>query len=130
MFSRLRTEQRGSAVAEFTLVGALLTLLTLAIVQLGLALHIRNMVQDAASEGARAAALAGASLDDGAERTRHLIEVALGSTFAEDIAVRYTDFATVRSTEVTVRTPLPLIGLFGISEGLEVSGHAAVETHE
>lgn len=130
MLARLRNEQRGSAVAEFTLVGGLLTLLTLAIVQLGLALHIRNMVQDAAAEGARSAALAGATLDDGAERTRLLIEVALGPSFAEDISVRYTDFASVRSTEVTVRTSLPLIGLFGISEGLEVSGHAAVETHE
>lgn len=130
MFARLRSEQRGSAVAEFTLVGALLTLLTLAIVQLGLALHIRNMVQDAAAEGARSAALAGADLADGAERTRELIEVALGPSYAQDVTVQYALFAGVRSTKVTVRTPLPLIGLFGVDQGLEVSGHAAVETHE
>lgn len=130
MLARLRSEQRGSAVAEFTLVGALLTVLTLAIVQLALALHIRNMVQDAASEGARTAALAGAHLDDGAERTRQLIELALGPTYAQDVSASYTDFASVRSAEVRVRAPLPLIGLFGISDGLEVSGHAAVETYE
>jgi hypothetical protein len=29
---------------------------------------------------------------------------------------------------VTVRAPLPLIGLVGIEGGLEVSGHAAIET--
>ena len=41
----------GSAVAEFVMVGALLTVLTLSVIQLGLALHIRNTVLDAASEG-------------------------------------------------------------------------------
>src|SRR6476469_4126369 len=42
-----------SATADFVMVGALLTVLTLSVMQLGLALHIRNTVTDAASEGAR-----------------------------------------------------------------------------
>ncbi|HAM26986.1 MAG TPA: pilus assembly protein, partial [Microbacteriaceae bacterium] len=59
----------GSAVAEFAMVGALLTVLTLSVIQLGLALHIRNTVLDAAAEGARFAALADNGLEDGAART-------------------------------------------------------------
>ena len=31
------------------------------------------------------------------------------------------------ATVITVRTPLPLIGLFGLEQGMEVQGHAGVE---
>ncbi|MET0782884.1 MAG: TadE/TadG family type IV pilus assembly protein, partial [Leifsonia flava] len=66
-------DERGSAVVEFTLVSVLLTTLALAVVQLALALHVRNTVIDAAAEGARYAALADNTLADGEERTRMLI---------------------------------------------------------
>lgn len=112
------------------MVVALLTLLTLAVVQLALALHIRNTVLDAAAEGARTAALAGAGLEDGAERTRQIITIALSPAYAEQVSARYTAFAGVRSTEVRVIAPLPLIGLFGVDSALEVAGHAAVELQE
>jgi len=109
------------------MVGALLTILTLSVMQLGLALHIRNTVLDAASEGARFAALADNGLADGTERTRDLIATALGDDYARDIDASYGRFLDERATVITVRTPLPLIGLVGIDGGLEVSGHAAVE---
>ncbi len=41
-------DDRGSAPVEFVLVGLLLTFLTLAVLQLALALHIRNTALDAA----------------------------------------------------------------------------------
>lgn len=122
-----RRDERGSAVAEFTMVAALLTLLCLGVLQLALALHIRNTVQDAAAEGARVAALAGATLDDGAQRTRELITLGIGAGYAENVSAGYTVVAELRSIEVRVIAPLPLIGLFGIASGLEVTGHAAVE---
>ncbi len=122
--------ERGSAVAEFTLVGALLTLLCLAVVQLALALHIRNTIQDAAAEGARTAALAGATLHDGTERTRQLITMGLGPAYAEQITAGYADVTGLQATEVRVVAPLPLIGLFGIESALEVTGHAALELPE
>ncbi|GMA26804.1 hypothetical protein [Arenivirga flava] len=34
----------------------------------------------------------------------------------------------VPSVEVTVRAALPLFGLLGVERGLEVRGHAALET--
>lgn len=121
-------DDAGSAVAEFVMVGALLTMLTLSVIQLGLALHIRNTVLDAASEGARFAALADSSLGEGVGRSRDLITTAIGPGYAEDVTASYGRYLGHPSAIVTVRTPLPLIGLFGIDGGLEVTGHAAVET--
>lgn len=121
-------DERGSAVAEFTLVGVLLTVLALAVVQLALALHVRNTVLDAAAEGARYAALAGSSPSDGIARTRDLIASAISADYGQDVTAGTTSIAGVPAIEVTVRTTLPVIGLLGVQQGLEVSGHAAVET--
>ena len=120
----------GSAVAEFAMVGALLTVLTLSVIQLGLALHIRNTVLDAAAEGARFAALADNGLEDGAARTRDLITAALGHGYAAGITADYGNYLGHPAAIVTVRTPLPLIGLIGLDGGLEVAGRASVETLE
>jgi Flp pilus assembly protein TadG len=121
-------DDTGSAVVEFVLVGVLLTVLTLSVIQLGLALLIRNTVLDAASEGARYGALADNNLGDGVERTRDLITTALGAGYARDITVKRGSYNGQPADIVTVKTPLPLIGLVGIPNGLEVHGHAAIET--
>ncbi|HET8926556.1 MAG TPA: TadE/TadG family type IV pilus assembly protein, partial [Microbacterium sp.] len=59
--ARLASDDAGSSPVEFVLVGALLTVLTLAVLQLGLAVYVRNVVHDAAVEGAFHAALADTS---------------------------------------------------------------------
>jgi Flp pilus assembly pilin Flp len=121
-------DETGSAVVEFTLVGLLLTFLALAVIQLGLALHVRNTVLDAAAEGARFGALADNAPVDGVSRTRTLITEAIGSDYATDIAVGTGDWMGHPAVTVTVRTTLPVVGLLGVGGGLEVSGHAALET--
>lgn len=126
---RLR-DDTGSAAAEFVLVAALLTVLTIGVLQLGLALFIRNTVLDAAAEGARFGALADNTPADGVARAADLISTALGVAYAGDISASTGSHLGHPSVTVTVRTPLPLIGLFGIPDGLEVSGHAAMETLE
>ena len=83
---------------------------------------------DAAAEGARFGALADNSLADGIVRTRDLITTALGAGYAGDVTASYGTYLGSPAAVVTVRAPLPLIGLIGIEGGLEVSGHAAVET--
>jgi len=118
----------GSAVAEFVMVVSLLTVLTLSVMQLALALHIRNTVLDAAAEGARFAALAGSGLDEGAARTRDLISAALGPSYAREVEAGYGSFGGHLSAEVRVIAPLPLLGLIGPDRGLEVVGHAAIES--
>ena len=120
--------EAGSAVAEFVMVVSLLTFLTLMVMQLALALHIRNTVLDAAAEGARYAALADSSLPAGAQRTRDLITTAIGATYATDVAVQYGVSAGYPTVEVRVVAPLPLMGLLGAPRGLDVVAHAAVES--
>lgn len=110
------------------MVGTLLTVLTLAVIQLGLALLIRNTVLDAAGEGARFAALADNGLADGVARTTDLITVALGPGYAQGVSAAYGSYLGHPAAIVTVNAPLPLIGMVGIEHGLEVEGHAAVET--
>jgi len=109
------------------MVSALLTVLTLSVLQLGFALHIRNTVLDAAAEGARFAALADNELGDGVVRTRDLITSALGPGYARHVSIASDVYRGHPAAIVTVRTPLPLFGLVGIENGLEVSGHAAIE---
>lgn len=120
--------ESGSAVAEFVMVVSLLTVLTLSVMQLALALHIRNTVLDAAAEGARFAALADSGPADGAARTRDLITAALGPSYAREIEAGYGRYAGHPSAEVRVVAPLPLLGLIGPDRGLEVVGHAALES--
>jgi hypothetical protein len=109
------------------MVGALLTILTLSVLQLGLALHIRTTVLDAAAEGARHGALADRTLDDGVARTRDLISTAIGPAYARDVSATRADVLGHPAVAVTVRAPLPLLGLVGIDGALEVTGHAALE---
>ena len=129
MSSRIgdRAGEEGSAVAEFVLVGLLLTVLTLSVLQTGFALHVRNTVLDAASEGARFGALADSGGVQGAERTRDLITAAIGAGYARNVRAEEGTAAGVPTLVVTVQTPLPLLGLVGIDGGLRVSGRAAIE---
>ncbi|CAH0159783.1 hypothetical protein SRABI76_01007 [Microbacterium oxydans] len=121
-------DERGSSPVEFLLVGTLLTILTLAVLQLAFAVYVRNVVHDAAVEGAYHAALADTGLDEGAERTRTVITRAVGPSYAEEITVgRSTRFGSP-TIDVRVRTTLPVIGLLGIPRAWEVEAHAPEET--
>ncbi|MGX5717718.1 TadE family protein [Arthrobacter sp. MAHUQ-56] len=122
-----RAGERGSAVVDFVLVGGLLTMFFLAIIQLTLALHVRNTLIDAAASGARYGTLADRNASDAVERTRSLIGTALNGSFAEDVSTSETDMQGIRVLEVTVRAPLPVIGLIGPRDMLEVTGHAAIQ---
>lgn len=119
--------ERGSAVAEFVLIAALGLFLALAVFQLAFALHIRVTLIDCAGEGARAAATIGADPGLGVERTRALITSSLHPTYTQDVRARVVESDGLEMVEVTVSAPLPLLGYFGPSGTLQVSGHAVVE---
>lgn len=120
-------DDRGSAPAEFVLVSAMLCFLALSVIQLGVALHVRNTITDAAAEGARIAALADARDGDGEARTRELIELALGPGYPVDVQVVHIEWLGHPAAEVRVTGTLPVIALLGVADALEVSGHAAME---
>jgi Flp pilus assembly protein TadG len=119
--------ERGSAVVDFVLVGGLLTMFFLAIIQLTLVLHVRNTLIDAAASGARYGTLADRNAADAQERTRSLISMALNEGFADQVSTQEVTVQGMRTLEVTVRSPMPVIGLIGPRDLLEVKGHAAVQ---
>lgn len=120
-------DDRGSAVVEFTLVGALLTALFLGLLQLGLALHVRNTLAASATEGARYAANADRSPEEGAEATRRLIRASLDDSFAGEVTAGFEVVDGVNTVFVEVRAPLPVIGVWGPGRSLRVRGHALDE---
>ncbi|GAA2903922.1 TadE/TadG family type IV pilus assembly protein [Microbacterium esteraromaticum] len=124
----LDDDDRGSSPVEFVLVGALLTALTLAVLQVALAVYVRNVVHDAAVEGAHYAALADTSLEEGASRTKAVIIRAVGADYADDIAVGEDDSLGYPCVTVRVRTALPVLGLVGVPYGMEVEARAPVES--
>ena len=120
-------DDRGSAIVEFTLVGILLTMLFLALLQLGLALHVRNTLLASAAEGARYGANADRDPAQGAALTRQLIRDSLADRFAGGVTAGTESVDGFQTVYVEVRTTLPVIGLLGPTRGLTVRGHAIEE---
>ncbi|KJL23763.1 TadE-like protein [Microbacterium oxydans] len=125
---RVCADDRGSAPVEFVLVGTLLTALTLAVLQLAFAVYVRNVVHDAAVEGAYHAALADTTPEEGADVTREVISRAVGSEYADDIRIGVSGAAPYETVDVRVRTTFPLLGLIGLPLAMEVEAHAPAET--
>ena len=123
-------DDAGSAPVEFVLVGGLLTLLTLGVMQLALAVYVRNVVHDAAVEGAFHAALADTTLDEGAARTRDIVGRGVAEAYGAEVTVAETARLGHPTVEVTVRATLPLVGLLGAPQALEVVAHAPVESFD
>ncbi|WP_207782857.1 TadE family protein [Phytoactinopolyspora limicola] len=121
------SQERGSAVVEFTLVSVLLVTLFLAIVQIGLVIHVRNTLVASAAEGARYAANANRGPADGADRTRTLLASSLSARLGGDVHVRTTEVGGAPAVEVTVTTTLPVFGLLGVERGLSATAHAIAE---
>jgi Flp pilus assembly protein TadG len=125
---RALDDEAGSSPVEFVLVGGLLTVLTLAVLQLALAVYVRNVVHDAAVEGAFHAGLADTTLEEGAERARQIVGRAVSDAYASDITATENVDLGYPTVRVTVRTTLPLLGLLGAPRALEVSADAPVES--
>lgn len=120
-------DERGSAAVEFTLVGVLLTFLFLAVLQLGLALHVRNTLAASVAEGARIAARADRSPDDGEQVARALIRDSLADSMARNVTSGFEDVDGVSTVYVQVRATLPVVGLLGPPRSLLLRGHAVEE---
>lgn len=120
-------DESGSAIVEFLMVSVLLMALTAGVLQLALALHVRNTLADAATEGSRQASLVGQTDQDGVRRTRDLIQVAVGVGQEADVVASREVWQGAPTVTVTVTAPLPLLGFFGPPQGLRVVGRAPVE---
>lgn len=122
----------GAAAVEFALVSILLIALLLAVVQVGLYLHVRNIVAASAAEGARFAA--NADVDNpaaGGPVAKQIIAGALSDRTANGMNCtgRYTTGeAGIRLVAVHCTGRVPLIfSWLGSLPGLDVTAHAVKE---
>ena len=125
--SRRRRDESASAVVDFVLIMVVLMPLVLGIVQVGLVLHVRNTLTAAASDGARYGASLDQAPEDGAQRTRDLIEGAIAGRYAEDVTAGVTEVGGYPGVEVRVHAEVPALGLIGPAVSLDVEGHAVDE---
>jgi Flp pilus assembly protein TadG len=114
--ARVRSDDEGAAVVEFVLVGVLLITLFMAILQVGLYLHLRNVVVASLAEGAREAANANRSCEDGAARAHDLVARAVGTKVADGLTFDVPSGGCETTTpdgvvlvQVRVHGPLPLL---------------------
>ena len=127
---RRSRDERGSAPVDFVLVGSLVTLMFLAVVQLGIDYHVRNVLAACAAEGARYGANADvASADAGAARANELIRRSVGARFATAVAAPEqadVDGAPVVTVAVTARLPL-FAWFLPAGPTVHAVGHALLE---
>ena len=102
----------GNAAVEFVLVSALLVVLVSAVVQLGLALHVRNTMHACAAEGARLAASADRSSADGVARAERMAAAALGD-YPVEVGATVGEVDGAPIVTITATAPVPVLGLWG-----------------
>lgn len=120
----------GSAAVDFVLVGSLVTLLFLAVLQLGLDFHVRNVLAACAADGARYGANRDvASAQAGADAANREIRDALGPAYAHAVPALSqdeVDGAQVVTVVVTARLPL-LAWFLPVGPTVQATGHALLE---
>lgn len=119
----------GSGVADFVLVTLLVLALLLLVVQVGLALHTRNLLVAAASEGARYGANADRTPEQGGARAVTVVEDALSPAAARRLTVTTATPLSpegLQMVEVTLTGVLPNVLPVGTLH-VTVHGHALRE---
>jgi len=126
-----RPDDDGAAVVDFVLVSVLLIALFLLVLQVGLVLHVRNVLVASAAEGARYGANADRTPDEGAAHAQQVIADALGQRVAasmtcEPVAGEEVDGQPV--IDVRCTGPMPIVFLPTGAFSLTVHGHAIEES--
>lgn len=120
-------DERGAAPVEFVLVGIVLSGVFLAVLQLGIDLHLRNVLSASAAEGARFGANADRDPIDAADRTRELVTESTSARYAANVTADVAELAGAPVVEVTVRAQLPLVFGWLPAAPVTVRGHALLE---
>lgn len=122
-------EDQGSATVGYVLVSIMVMFLVGALLQVTLALHIRNLTIDAAQQGAQYAARDNVTVSEGVSRTRQILAQDLGGNHIQQVrAMQLRDAALGRDViRVEVTYTWPLLGPYGIAGGATASAHAIKE---
>ena len=123
--------EHGAAVAEFVLVSMLILALLLAVLQVAVYVHVRNVVTASAQEGARYAANADVPSGQGAARTVQIVARATSVRTAEGLSCssgEQVDGSGLRLVVVTCTGSVPsLFAALGNLLPVEVTGRAIKE---
>ena len=122
------SSESGSAVVDFVMVCALIIVVFVALLQVALGVYARNVLIDAAGDGARRAALVGGTEAEAQQRVRALSDAALRRGYVNTVSVSRVPSGDLMIVEVTVTAPLPVLGLLGPGGTLAVKGHAVDES--
>lgn len=109
------------------MVSAMVLMLFLGVLQIAFAMFTKNVMQDAASQGARYGAMLDRAPGDGEERTRELIYSVLPDSYSATVTSSVTQWQGVEAVEIKVSAPIPTIGPFGLAGNWEVTGHAIMQ---
>ncbi|MGY1710861.1 TadE/TadG family type IV pilus assembly protein [Geodermatophilus sp. SYSU D00758] len=124
--------ERGGAVVEFVLVSVLVVVLLLAVLQVAVYVHVRNVVTAGAQEGARFAANADVPAAAGADRTLAVVAAATSDATAAGLrcaAGEETDVSGLRLVVVRCSGAVPtLLAGLGSLLPLQVTGRAVEES--
>ncbi len=123
--------ERGGAVVEFVLVSGLVVALLMAVLQVAVYVHVRNVVTASAQEGARFAANADVDSAAGAARTLEVVAAATSDQTARGLACSSAEEAdpsglTLVVVRCTGAVPALLADLGNLLP-LEVTGRAVKE---
>jgi Flp pilus assembly protein TadG len=123
--------ERGSAVVDFVMVSLLIVALLLAVLQVGVYVHVRNVVTASAQEGARYAANADVDSASGAGRTVEVVARATSTQTAQGLSCTSAEEVDASGlTLVVVRCSgsVPsMLAALGNLLPLEVTGRAVKE---
>lgn len=120
--------ERGSAVVDFVMIMLILLPLFAGLLQLSLVLHVRNTLASAAAEGARRAAVVGATPEDGTAKAAEMILGTLNEKYAKDIDIQGATVGGAPAYKLVITAEVPALGLGGPAIQLEVSGNAIIES--
>lgn len=122
----------GAAIVEFAFVSVMLIALLMGIIQVGIYLHVRNVLAASAAEGARYAANANTSGDAGGAITRNLVARGLGGKVADTLhCIPGTATGARGEGQVTLSCSahVPIFfGWFGDMPGPKVLAHSIKES--
>ncbi len=126
----MTARDEGAAVVDFVLVSVLVVVLFLIVFQVGVVLHVRNVMVASAAEGARYGAAADRDPADGAGRATLAIRDALGSRIAASmrcVSVPGEDVDGAAVVDIRCTGPMPIVFLPTGPLSLTVHGHALEE---
>lgn len=111
---------------DFVLIVPLVMLVFLAVLQIGLAAHVRTTLTAIAAEGARSGSYGGADVDVAQSRTWRLVRDSLVGDVVTNVAARTSRRDGVAVLEVSIDARLPVVGLLG-PQTQRVTASALVE---